>query len=336
MRFFASSLLPALLLFSLMMIRAYQNIKRRFSLNKHQKLLEDSCHEPVTDGVTFYVRYLGCCGVPRPSGEEVTAEAIKNIIQAARKDNRRLIRVSMLISVRGIKMSDLETGKTLLNFSIYRISYCSADATFTHVFAFLAVNRAECLQCHAFLARKQKIAQTATLTIAQAFNLAFDKWKQAQSRREENSEDGEKSFKESGENSDAAEIEIKTAHSDLLSEMDDEVLLIDLRSPDKNMQIHFQHLTENSCNSQATSCPPPAAPGWSECPPPASPRPLMAAPSPLHGSCLTPRQLMTPAPSPMVTPRLRSRAATSHATNRLQHGMMVGVSPLAAAESAKL
>ena len=56
MRFFASSLLPALLLFSLMMIRniighckdsnyltfcfrAYQNIKRRFSLNKHQSRL---------------------------------------------------------------------------------------------------------------------------------------------------------------------------------------------------------------------------------------------------------------------------------------------------------
>ena len=149
----------------------------------------------------------------------------------ARKDNRRLIRVSMLISVRGIKMSDMETGKTLLNFSIYRwklgnieklssnirlkpadavvnfcllskdmynfwknyinymeisivqklnlkcfcycldipslppstfpypgrISYCSADATFTHVFAFIAVNRADCLQCYAFLARKQKI-----------------------------------------------------------------------------------------------------------------------------------------------------------------------------------
>ena len=71
-------------------------------------------------------------------------------------------------------------------------------------------------------------------------------------------------------------------------------------------------------------------------PPPASPLPLVAAPSPLHGSCLTPLTLMTPAPSPMVTPRMRSRAAASHATNRLQHGMMVGVSPLAAAESAKL
>ena len=30
------------------------------------ELLEDtSCQDPVNDGVTFYVRYLGCCGVPR-------------------------------------------------------------------------------------------------------------------------------------------------------------------------------------------------------------------------------------------------------------------------------
>ena len=43
------------------------------------------------------------------------------------------------------------------SFYLGRISYCSADATFTHVFAFIAVNRADCLQCYAFLARKQKI-----------------------------------------------------------------------------------------------------------------------------------------------------------------------------------
>lgn len=47
----------------------------------------------------------------------------------------------------------------------FRISYCSADATFTHVFAFIAVNRAECLQCHAFLARKQKIVSNWTLNL---------------------------------------------------------------------------------------------------------------------------------------------------------------------------
>ncbi len=56
---------------------------------------------------------------------------------------------------------EYKTNKTLSN-KITRISYCSADATFTHVFAFLAVNRAECLQCHAFLARKQKIVSLFT------------------------------------------------------------------------------------------------------------------------------------------------------------------------------
>merc|ERR1711892_912317 len=107
-----------------------------------------------------------------------TAEAIKSIVQAAKKDDRKLNKVALMVSVKGIKMSDLETGNIKFDFSIYRISYCSADATFTHVFAFIAVNRNESLECHAFLGRRKKIAQAATLTIAQAFNLAFDRWKE--------------------------------------------------------------------------------------------------------------------------------------------------------------
>ena len=90
------------------------------------ELLEDaSCQDPVNDGVTFYVRYLGCCGVPRwvtiltrisnivakkckfyvircvsrPSGEEVTAEAIKSIIQAVNYTlSQPLIKSNMLLS----------------------------------------------------------------------------------------------------------------------------------------------------------------------------------------------------------------------------------------------
>ena len=56
----------------------------------------------------------------------------------------------------------------LLTMTVSRISYCSADATFTHVFAFIAVNRAECLQCHAFLARKQKIVSRHFRSCCQA------------------------------------------------------------------------------------------------------------------------------------------------------------------------
>ena len=38
-----------------------------------------------------------------------------------------------------------------------RISYCCADALFSHVFAFIAVNKDETMECHAFLCRKRKI-----------------------------------------------------------------------------------------------------------------------------------------------------------------------------------
>ena len=39
------------------------------------------------------------------------------------------------------------------------------------------------MECHAFLCPKRKTAQAATLTIAQAFNLAFDCWKEVQEKR---------------------------------------------------------------------------------------------------------------------------------------------------------
>jgi hypothetical protein len=55
-----------------------------FRTDKHMclELSEDwLCNEePVCDGITFFVKYLGSVLVEASSGEEVTAEAIKNII----------------------------------------------------------------------------------------------------------------------------------------------------------------------------------------------------------------------------------------------------------------
>lgn len=62
-----------------------------------------------------------------------------------------------------------------------RISYCSADATHDHVFAFIATNLNETMECHAFLCPKRKMAQTVTLTVAQAFNTAYQVWQLSQS-----------------------------------------------------------------------------------------------------------------------------------------------------------
>ena len=45
------------------------------------------------------------------------------------------------------------------------MSYCSADPTFTHVFSVIAVSPARQLQCHAYLARRQRIVRGNTQTV---------------------------------------------------------------------------------------------------------------------------------------------------------------------------
>lgn len=77
--------------------------------------------------------------------------------------------------------TDVSNGNVDIDVSIYRISYCSADATFERVVAFIATNKNETLECHAFLTSKRKIAQAAALTISQAFTIAFEKWQESKS-----------------------------------------------------------------------------------------------------------------------------------------------------------
>ena len=56
-----------------------------------------------------------------------------------------------------IQVKALVIGTLKYNPIMCRVSYCSADALFSHVFAFIAVNKDESMECHAFLCRKRKI-----------------------------------------------------------------------------------------------------------------------------------------------------------------------------------
>ena len=113
------------------------------------------------------VRYLGHTLVDQASGEEATSGAIRTIIAMAKKQDKKLERVALTISLRGVRVVQINTGETHIDFSIYRVSYCSADITYDHVFAFIATAHNSSLECHAFLCPKRKVAQAATLTIAQ-------------------------------------------------------------------------------------------------------------------------------------------------------------------------
>lgn len=76
--------------------------------------------------------------------------------------------------------------------SIYKISYCSADAAHGDVFAFVGTDDFgegidpldEQLVCYAFLCPKRKIAQKVTLTVAHSFEQAYQIWREATQRKQ--------------------------------------------------------------------------------------------------------------------------------------------------------
>ncbi|XP_070568982.1 low density lipoprotein receptor adapter protein 1-like isoform X2 [Ptychodera flava] len=152
-------------------------MKNRFGKSaKHQKLTEDPSQtvEPLLEGVTFYVKYLGMFIVDKPNDEQTTADAVKKIVSQAKSQNR-VRKVSLTITPKGIEQVDLNTKEDLETISIYRISYCTADKNHDKVFGYIARNlQNETLECHAFLCNKRKHAEELCLTVAQAFNVAFE------------------------------------------------------------------------------------------------------------------------------------------------------------------
>lgn len=182
--------------------------------SKHKKLCEELAlannirdfsdnHEELEDGfeeaITYSVKYLGNTTIPTPRSDSSTADAVKRIITGA-KGNKKLQRVTLSISPKGIEILDVATGETLLQVSIYNISYCSADAAHDHVFAFVGTvaspesevkemcfrkDAAEVelegpLVCYAYLCQKRKMAQTVTLTVARSFERAYQIWQNKQ------------------------------------------------------------------------------------------------------------------------------------------------------------
>jgi low density lipoprotein receptor adapter protein 1 len=156
-------------------------------------------------------------------------------------------------------MTDNTTGEKLLQVSIYQISFCSADATHNHVFAFIASKNEhklsepilkatdngffsshplsenensieENLVCYAFLCQKRKMAQTVTLTVARAFERAYQIWQnqQFQMERKQHTANQRRDKENIGEST----VEEKETSEDfgksLLIDLDSDAITLDL------------------------------------------------------------------------------------------------------------
>ncbi|KAM6218928.1 low density lipoprotein receptor adapter protein 1 [Rhynchocyon petersi] len=154
---------------------------------RHRKLPENwtDTRETLLEGMLFSLKYLGMTLVEQPKGEELSAAAVKRIVATAKASGKKLQKVTLKVSPRGIILTDSITNQLIENVSIYRISYCTADKMHDKVFAYIAQSQhSENLECHAFLCTKRKMAQAVTLTVAQAFKVAFEFWQVSKEEKE--------------------------------------------------------------------------------------------------------------------------------------------------------
>ncbi|KAK1340356.1 hypothetical protein QTO34_018924 [Cnephaeus nilssonii] len=181
---------------SVLQPRHYSSQRGEGILQDHAELPENwtDTRETLLEGMLFNLKYLGMTLVEQPKGEEMSAAAVKRIVATAKASGKKLQKVTLKVSPRGIILTDGITNQLIENVSIYRISYCTADKMHGKVFAYIAQSQHnENLECHAFLCTKRKMAQAVTLTVAQAFKVAFEFWqvsKEEKEKREKASQEG--------------------------------------------------------------------------------------------------------------------------------------------------
>ncbi|XP_018413530.1 PREDICTED: low density lipoprotein receptor adapter protein 1 isoform X1 [Nanorana parkeri] len=235
-------------------IRSPSLAKQSWSGSKHKKLLENwtDTRETLLEGMLFHLKYLGMTLVEQPKGEELSAAAVKRIVATAKASGKKLQKVLLKVTPRGIILYDSVTNQLIENVSIYRISYCTADKLHDKVFAYIAQSQQnETLECHAFLCAKRKMAQAVTLTVAQAFKVAFEFWQVSRDnkeKREKSGSDGEGASSSQSESS-SSFTSVKGATGNLLEIDETTKALSILNARDDHFEGLFQQDAANENNN---------------------------------------------------------------------------------------
>ncbi|XP_056413055.1 low density lipoprotein receptor adapter protein 1 [Hyla sarda] len=235
-------------------IRSPSIAKQTWAGGRHKKLPENwtDTRETLLEGMLFNLKYLGMTLVEQPKGEELSAAAVKRIVATAKASGKKLQKVLLKVTPRGIVLYDSVTNKLIENVSIYRISYCTADKLHDKVFAYIAQSQQnETLECHAFLCTKRKMAQAVTLTVAQAFKVAFEFWqvsRDGKEKREKSGSDGEGTSSSQSEGSSSI-ASLKGATGNLLDLEEATKTLDELNASDNHLEGIFGQGTRNENNN---------------------------------------------------------------------------------------
>lgn len=256
---------------------SFTELSEEWALATSLKDLSENQYDPddETESETFALKYLGNTVIESARSEEATADCVKAIISTAKgklniiifgglafidsqfpytATNKKLQRVNLTISPKGIEMLDSVTSETLMRVSIYKISYCSADAAHANVFAFVGSEDTntsrnsdeEPLVCYAFLCPKRKITHKVTLTVARSFDAAYHVWQESDQRKKykfgqrQNQNNVNATDDQQPDNSDTDSDEIRNLLIDFNSEITAEICGKDHRNLLQNTWVSFE------------------------------------------------------------------------------------------------
>ncbi|XP_022921205.2 PTB domain-containing adapter protein ced-6 [Onthophagus taurus] len=135
--------------------------------------------------IAYLVKFLGNTVVDQPKGIEIVKEAIRKLTfsQQLRKSETgaKTRKVELTISVDGVAIQEPKSHNILHQFPLHRISYCADDKGEKKFFSFIAKQpnqvdneQEDSHECFVFIS--DKLAEEITLTIGQAFELAYKRF----------------------------------------------------------------------------------------------------------------------------------------------------------------
>ena len=141
-----------------------------------------------TGHIAYLVKFLGRTEVDQPKGIEVVKEGIRKLQfgqQIKKSECSKLPKRELTISVNGVAIQDPKTKEILYQYPLHRISYCADDKGEKKFFSFIAKEAdKEVHSCFVFVS--DKLAEEITLTIGQAFDLAYRQFLDSSGRDLEN------------------------------------------------------------------------------------------------------------------------------------------------------
>uniref|UniRef100_UPI00358DDBA6 PTB domain-containing engulfment adapter protein 1 isoform X3 n=1 Tax=Myxine glutinosa TaxID=7769 RepID=UPI00358DDBA6 len=138
-------------------------------------------HTPETltkSCVSYSVKFLGSCEVDLPKGSEIVKDAIRKLkfsCQLKKSEGQKIPKVELQISIRGIQILDPKSKEIQHNCQLQRISFCADDKTDKHIFTFICKDGEQSKHL-CFVFDSERSAEDITLTIGQAFDLAYKKF----------------------------------------------------------------------------------------------------------------------------------------------------------------